>query len=115
MAHHASAAARLWNRIRFEIGQRGVEGVILELQRDAMLPLPRCKEITLVCLDGALWVTEDDERRDVILEAGGRHRLTREGTAIVIALCPARLRVEAPEQGIIRGWSKDRSAARACA
>jgi hypothetical protein len=38
------------------------------------------------CLAGCLWITQDGDLRDVILEAGEAIVLTRDGTALVSAL-----------------------------
>ena len=40
-----------------------------------------------VCaLEGAVWITEENELRDVVLEPGKCYRLLHQGTAIVYAL-----------------------------
>ena len=40
-----------------------------------------------VCaLEGSIWITEENELRDVVLEPGNCYRLLRPGTAIVYAL-----------------------------
>lgn len=69
--------------------------VTLELEHGALLPLKKSKGFRVVCLEGALWITEDDDRRDVILEPGRHYQLRGEGT-LVLALHAARIRVEAP-------------------
>jgi|OpeIllAssembly_1097287.scaffolds.fasta_scaffold2256641_1 hypothetical protein len=42
---------------------------------------------------GALWITQDDDGRDVLLGAGESHGFRRGGRVVVQALEPARLRV----------------------
>ena len=40
-----------------------------------------------VCaLEGSVWITEENELRDVVLTPGGCYRLIHKGTAIVYAL-----------------------------
>lgn len=43
------------------------------------------------CLEGSLWITQEGDVRDVVLEAGNTFTLDRQGTAIVYALADARL------------------------
>lgn len=50
----------------------------------------------LVTVDrGTAWLTQDGDRRDVVLEAGGSFRLDRGGVALVSAFMPAELTVTA--------------------
>jgi len=50
----------------------------------------------LVTVDrGTAWLTQDDDRRDIVLEAGSSFRLDRAGVAVVSALAPAELAVTA--------------------
>jgi glyceraldehyde-3-phosphate dehydrogenase/erythrose-4-phosphate dehydrogenase len=48
---------------------------------------------------GTAWLTQDDDRRDVVLEAGGSFRLDRGGVAVVSAFTAAELAVTAPAGG----------------
>lgn len=42
------------------------------------------------CLSGVLWVTQDGDRRDVVLEAGEAFDFDRPGTALLSALAETR-------------------------
>jgi hypothetical protein len=41
---------------------------------------------TICCRAGTVWVTEEHQPRDVLLEAGACHRLAQRGVALVQAL-----------------------------
>ncbi len=46
---------------------------------------------TICASEGAIWITEEDSRKDVVLERGGCFRLERPGLAIVQAFADAEL------------------------
>ncbi len=48
---------------------------------------------TVTCKEGAVWVTEEDQPRDVVLEAGACVRLKRAGLTLIQALTPATLSI----------------------
>ncbi len=41
---------------------------------------------TVCALDGAVWITEENDPRDIVLERGGCYRLKRAGVALLNAL-----------------------------
>lgn len=41
---------------------------------------------TLCAVEGSVWITEENQARDIVLEAGGCYRLQHPGTALVNAL-----------------------------
>ena len=41
---------------------------------------------TVCALDGALWITEENQVRDIVLEPGNCYRLQHAGTALVNSL-----------------------------
>jgi hypothetical protein len=41
------------------------------------------------CLDGSVWITQDSDPRDVVLDAGEGFTLDRRGTTLVYALADA--------------------------
>ena len=69
----------------------GRECVTADLQKEAMLPLREAKGLRIECLEGALWITQDRDRRDTVLEPGGSFVADRPGTAIVLALRTSRV------------------------
>jgi hypothetical protein len=42
--------------------------------------------VTVCALAGAVWITEENQPRDIVLEAGSCYRLERPGVAVVNAL-----------------------------
>lgn len=66
-----------------------LKAATLSLARGQVLRLRDAAGRTVCASDGALWVTEDHEHKDVVLQAGGCHRLG--GSALVQALGPATL------------------------
>jgi hypothetical protein len=41
---------------------------------------------TVCALEGSVWITEENQPRDIVLEAGGCYQLQHEGTALVNSL-----------------------------
>lgn len=48
---------------------------------------------TVICKEGTVWITEEDQPRDVVLEAGACVRLKRAGLTLIQALSPAKLSI----------------------
>lgn len=57
------------------------------------LTLPASKGQHIDCVQGCLWITQDGDPRDVVLEAGQRFAVDRGQRTLVHALEPARVRV----------------------
>jgi Protein of unknown function (DUF2917) len=45
--------------------------------------------LTILCLKGTIWLTQQDDVRDIILGAGESFALDRAGLAVLYALSPA--------------------------
>lgn len=63
-----------------------LEANTLRLGRGQTLKLRDGTGGTVCCRSGTLWITEENQPRDVLLEAGACHRLSRQGVALVQAL-----------------------------
>jgi len=58
----------------------------LRLERGQMLKVRDGAGNTVCALEGAVWITEDHQARDIVLEQGNCYRLRNPGLAIVHAL-----------------------------
>ena len=58
----------------------------LRLIQGQMLKVRDGAGSTVCALEGSVWITEENQPRDVVLEPGGCYRLRRPGVAIVHAL-----------------------------
>lgn len=57
----------------------------LRLARGQTLKVTDARGSTIRCSEGSVWITEEDLRKDVVLEPGGCYRLRRPGLALVHA------------------------------
>jgi hypothetical protein len=70
--------------------------IVVELDSGALLPLHDSAGASVACLDGALWITQENEGSDIVLRRGESLRVCRDGRTLVQALRAARVAVEAP-------------------
>jgi hypothetical protein len=68
--------------------------VIIHLEADDVLPLRDVKGGRITCVSGALWITEDGNPNDIVLEPGASHEVTRKGTLLLQAVRPSQFAVE---------------------
>jgi hypothetical protein len=68
--------------------------VIIELEPHSVLPLREARGARLSCLEGALWITEQGNRNDFVVEQGQVHELSGDGEAVVQAMGAARIAME---------------------
>jgi hypothetical protein len=68
----------------------------LALERDQMVTLRGGNGVRIACVTGALWVTQEQDRTDVILEAGQSLVVDHSGLTVIMALGAATLRVCEP-------------------
>jgi hypothetical protein len=66
----------------------------LRLEARALYAQDDASLVRFTCREGALWITLDNDLRDIILEAGGEFSTSERRRAIVYALEPSRLYVE---------------------
>jgi hypothetical protein len=58
----------------------------LQLQRGQTLRVVNGAGSTVCAANGALWITEENRLRDIVLEPGGCYRLAERGIAVIEAL-----------------------------
>ncbi len=67
----------------------------LNLDRRAMFNLPDAAGVDIVCRDGTVWVTLDNDYRDYVLEAGDSLHNKEHTRALIYAMQPSRIAVTA--------------------
>ncbi len=67
----------------------------LDLERRAMFSLPDAAGVDIVCRDGTVWITLDNDSRDYVLEAGESLHNAQHRRALIYAMRPSRIAVTA--------------------
>lgn len=78
-----------------------LENSTIALARDGLIALRDAEGTRVTCLSGALWITEDQEVGDIILEAGESATLRRRGLTLLMALQPASLRLTEQRETLV--------------
>lgn len=60
------------------------------LARGTLQSIADARGASVQCLQGAIWLTQQGDARDIVLEAGDQATIERNGTSIVFALADAR-------------------------
>jgi len=63
----------------------------MHLDKDRSLRLIDAKGTRVLVRSGSLWITQDRDRQDYVLEVGETFKLDRAGDAIVFALAPSEI------------------------
>ncbi len=71
----------------------------INLDKDALIKLPRSRGDTLTCTRGLLWVTEDNLPHDTVLQEGQRYVSKGAGPVIVNAFEASTFRVMSCKAG----------------
>jgi hypothetical protein len=56
--------------------------------------------LAIECSEGTLWVTQEGDHQDHVLEAGQRFVVARRGSVVVEALSDSRLRIAPPLESV---------------
>lgn len=70
----------------------------IALRTRTLVSVPDASQARFTCREGTLWITLDNDPRDVVLEAGDEFSTGERRRAIVYALQPSRLYVEPTER-----------------
>ena len=63
----------------------------LTLAHQAMFSVSDAAGVQITCHEGSLWVTLDDDPRDIVLDAGGSFLTTEHRRALIYAMKPSSL------------------------
>jgi hypothetical protein len=72
----------------------------LDLPHRAIFTVPDADGIAIECEGGSVWVTLDDDPRDIVLAAGERFTGTSHRRALVSALQDARIAIAVPRPAL---------------
>lgn len=70
--------------------------VELDMRRKGIVKLHDAAGITIACREGALWLTLDNDLRDIVLEPGESYTGPDHRPAMIYALKPSSLALSAP-------------------
>lgn len=63
----------------------------LTLAHQAMFSVSDAAGVQIICHEGSLWVTLDDDPRDIVVDAGGSFLTTEHRRAMIYAMQPSSL------------------------
>ena len=75
---------------------RFCESLDVRLDHQAIYRVPDAADMRIVCRSGSVWVTLDDDPRDVVLSAGESFTTPDHRRALIYAIEPSRVSVALP-------------------
>jgi len=85
----------------------------VRLNTGELLDINDGEGFTVECLEGAVWITQSSDHRDIVLKAGQSFTLDRPGLALVCAAAgPAEVAVAVSLQRLLRAPSRLRNSTR---
>ncbi len=72
--------------MRIEIGSQSARNGALHLSPNQTLKITDGAGSTVHAVQGSVWITEENDRNDVVLEPGKSYRLRARGLALINAL-----------------------------
>ncbi|HUP06250.1 MAG TPA: DUF2917 domain-containing protein [Caldimonas sp.] len=76
----------------------------LMLSKGQVVAIPAAEGACVTSEDGVVWITQDGDPRDIVLQAGETACLERATPTLVQAVAPARIRI-AERRLPVRGWT----------
>jgi Protein of unknown function (DUF2917) len=80
------------------------------LEQEGLLRVQRGNGLHIFVRSGSVWITQEGDTRDVVLEAGESFRLDRDGLALINAFSPAHVTVSGPVRVSAGRWFRGRGA-----
>jgi hypothetical protein len=68
----------------------------LNLRRQALFSVPDAAGVRIACVEGVVWITLDNDPRDIVLESCGVFTTPEHRRAIIYAMKPSTITVAAP-------------------
>jgi Protein of unknown function (DUF2917) len=68
----------------------------LNLRRQTLFSVPDAANVRIACVEGIVWITLDNDPRDIVLESCGVFTTTEHRRALVYAMEASRITVAAP-------------------
>ncbi len=68
----------------------------IHLEQAQAMRISGAMDVSVACLNGCLWITQDNDPRDIVLERGESFTLDRPGVAILFACKPTTLSMRDP-------------------
>jgi hypothetical protein len=75
----------------------------LALVKDGLLTFRGGQNARITCLSGSLWITQECQVKDVVLEPGNSLAMGHEGLTVITALTPSTLLVHEERPAHVRG------------
>ena len=66
-----------------------MEDASMELARNQMLTITGGLGMTVTCVRGSIWITQNNDSRDVVLATGETFVVDRDGVALLSAMAPS--------------------------
>ena len=80
----------------------------LNLRQQALFSVPDAANVRIACVEGAVWITLDNDPRDIVLESCGVFTTTEHRRALVYAMKPSRITVAAPATASANAFARQR-------
>jgi predicted ABC-type sugar transport system permease subunit len=71
-----------------------LDAATLDLAPNQMLAISGGVGMTVSCIRGSIWITQNNDRRDVVLAAGETFVVDRDGVALLSAMAPSKVAMQ---------------------